>query len=64
MAIPLERLEGKYEILEKLQEGGMGAIYKVRHRLLGEVRVVKVMRSHLQGRQKLLLVTYHIFVLR
>lgn len=49
VAIPLERLEGKYEILEKLQEGGMGAIYKVRHRLLGEVRVVKVMRPHLQG---------------
>ncbi len=53
MAIPLERLEGKYEILEKLQEGGMGAIYKVRHRLLGDVRVVKVMRPHLQGRSDL-----------
>lgn len=45
---PLHRLEGKYEILEKLQEGGMGAVYKVRHRLLGEERVVKVMRPHLQ----------------
>ena len=45
MAIPLAKLEGKYEILEKLQEGGMGAIYKVRHRLLGEARVVKVMRT-------------------
>lgn len=46
---PLERLEGKYEILEKIQEGGMGAIYKVRHRLLGEERVIKVMRPHLQN---------------
>jgi len=36
--------EGKYEVLEKLREGGMGAIYKVRHRLLDQVRVVKVMR--------------------
>ena len=37
-------LEGKYEVLEKLHEGGMGAIYKVRHRLLDEIRVIKVMR--------------------
>ena len=49
MAIAIQRLEGKYEILEKIQEGGMGAIYRVRHRLLGEERVVKVMRPHLQG---------------
>lgn len=48
MARPLEQLEGKYEILEKIQEGGMGAIYTVRHLLLGEVRVVKVIRPHLQ----------------
>ncbi len=39
--------EGKYEIIEKLSEGGMGAVYKVRHRLLDEVRVIKVMRPHL-----------------
>ncbi len=37
-------IEGKYEILGKMAEGGMGAIYKVRHRLLDEIRVVKVMR--------------------
>ena len=43
-AIPLRRIEGKYEILGKLREGGMGAIYKVRHRLLEEIRVIKVMR--------------------
>ncbi len=47
MATPLAKLEGKYEILEKIREGGMGAVYKVRHRLLEEVRVVKVMRPHL-----------------
>jgi tRNA A-37 threonylcarbamoyl transferase component Bud32 len=45
MALPLPQLDGKYEILEKLREGGMGAIYKVRHQLLDEVRVVKVMRA-------------------
>ena len=39
-------IEGKYEILAKIKEGGMGTIYKVRHRLLDEIRVVKVMRPH------------------
>ncbi len=42
MALLNEQIEGKYEILGKLREGGMGAVYKVRHRLLDEVRVVKV----------------------
>ncbi len=46
-ALPLQRIEGKYEILEKLREGGMGAIYKVRHRLLDEIRVIKLMRQQL-----------------
>jgi len=39
-------IEDKYEILAKLSEGGMGAIYKVRHRLLDEVRVIKVVLRH------------------
>ena len=46
-AIPHRHIEGKYEILQKLREGGMGAIYKVRHRLLDEVRVIKLMRPQL-----------------
>ena len=44
MILRNEQIDGKYEILAKLREGGMGAIYKVRHRLLDEVRVVKVVR--------------------
>jgi serine/threonine protein kinase len=43
----LAHLEGTYEVLGKLKEGGMGAVFKVRHRLLGELRVVKVMRPQL-----------------
>jgi len=45
VALLNEHIDGKYEILGKLREGGMGAIYKVRHRLLDEIRVVKVIRS-------------------
>lgn len=44
LALLQEQIEGKYEILDKIREGGMGAIYRVRHRLLDEIRVVKVMR--------------------
>jgi serine/threonine protein kinase len=46
--LPATIIEGKYEILAKIKEGGMGAIYKVRHRLLDEIRVVKVMRPQLE----------------
>lgn len=45
MALLSEQIDGKYEILGKLREGGMGSLYKVRHRLLDEVRVVKVIRA-------------------
>jgi len=51
--IPMGHLEGKYEILGKLREGGMGAIYKVRHRLLDEICVIKLMRPHLVGDEEL-----------
>lgn len=34
-------IEAKYEILSKMGEGGMGSVYKVRHRVFQDVRVVK-----------------------
>jgi serine/threonine-protein kinase len=49
MSGAFEHIHGKYEVLAKIKEGGMGAIYKVRHRLLGETRVVKVMKPQLEG---------------
>ncbi len=38
-----------YDVVGKLGEGGMGAIYRVRHRLLEQERVVKILRPHLGG---------------
>jgi len=43
-----EAFTDKYEILEKIGQGGMGAVYRVRHRLLDEMRVIKVIRSPLE----------------
>ncbi|MEM7585981.1 MAG: serine/threonine-protein kinase [Acidobacteriota bacterium] len=56
MSLLLPDIEDKYDVLHKLGEGGMGAVYKVRHRLLDELRVIKVIqpqhaqRSSLQER--------------
>ncbi len=47
------KIDPKYEIVKKLREGGMGAIYLVRHRLLDELRVVKVLRSQLVAEEDL-----------
>ena len=38
----LQHLSNQYEFLGKLSQGGMGSIYKVRHRALEEMRVIKV----------------------
>jgi len=34
-------IEAKYEVLAKMGEGGMGSVYKVRHRVFGDIRVIK-----------------------
>lgn len=53
MLIGIREIEEKYEILAKLGEGGMGAIYKARHRLLDELRVIKIIRPQLQSDEDL-----------
>ncbi|MBZ0090452.1 MAG: serine/threonine protein kinase, partial [Thermoanaerobaculia bacterium] len=53
MTEPLLDFDPRYEILDKIHEGGMGAIYRARHRLLGVVRVVKVLRPELAASDEL-----------
>ncbi|MEA2561547.1 MAG: hypothetical protein QOH06_3051 [Acidobacteriota bacterium] len=40
-----ESIEEKYQILERIGQGGMGAVYKARHRLLDQERAIKVIRT-------------------
>ncbi|MEM7356630.1 MAG: serine/threonine-protein kinase, partial [Acidobacteriota bacterium] len=46
------KVPGKYEILEKIHQGGMGDIYRVRHRLLEIERVIKMIRPQLASEDK------------
>lgn len=52
VSFPFKSAEEKYEILHKLGEGGMGAVYQVRHRLLGEMRVVKIVHAAHAGNER------------
>jgi serine/threonine protein kinase len=45
---------GNYDLLEKIAEGGMGAIYKARHRQSGQVVAIKIMPPHMAGNNVLL----------
>ncbi len=49
MSLALTRINDQYETVAKIKQGGMGEIFKVRHRLLDEIRVVKVLHSELEG---------------
>jgi serine/threonine protein kinase len=47
MTVLSPELESTYEVLDAMG-GGMGAVYKVRHRLFGEIRIIKVMQAALK----------------
>jgi eukaryotic-like serine/threonine-protein kinase len=47
MGVLAPEIEATYEVLGKMGEGGMGAVYKVRHRFFDEIRVIKVMQGQL-----------------
>ena len=45
---------GNYDLLEKIAEGGMGAIYKGRHRDGGQFVAIKIMPAHMASNPILL----------
>jgi serine/threonine protein kinase len=49
MTVLAKEIEATYEVLSKMGEGGMGAVYKVRHRFFDEVRVIKVMQAEMEA---------------
>ena len=53
LSLPRNVIEGKFEVLHKISEGGMGEVYKVRHILLDQPFVIKVIRPQHKGDQDL-----------
>jgi serine/threonine protein kinase len=49
MSLLSPELESTYEVLAELGAGGMGAVYKVRHRVFNDLCVIKVMLANLQA---------------
>ena len=44
---------GSYEVIAKIAEGGMGAVYRAQHRLIGKPAAIKVILPELSANQEL-----------
>ncbi|MBV8519405.1 MAG: protein kinase [Acidobacteria bacterium] len=53
MSTVLDEIAERFDVLAKLGEGGMGCVYKVRHRDLDEVQIVKTLQAHLSTNEGL-----------
>ena len=49
----LPEIDSRFDVLAKLGEGGMGCVYKVLHRDLNEVQIVKTLQAHLSANEAL-----------
>src|SRR5499427_7799442 len=46
---PGQVLDGKYEVLDKIGEGGMGEVWRARHLHLDEIRIIKITKPDPAG---------------
>src|SRR5580658_3560056 len=44
---PGSQVFGDYEVISRIAEGGMGTVYKGRHRVTGELVAIKVLSPHM-----------------
>jgi serine/threonine protein kinase len=51
---PLVQAVGNYDLVEKIAEGGMGMVFKGRHRVSGEFVAVKILSPQMAGNEILL----------
>ncbi len=51
---PALQTVGNYDLLEKVADGGMGSVYKGRHRETGNIVAIKVVAPHMVGNRVLL----------
>ncbi len=51
---PLAQAVGNYDLVEKIAEGGMGMVFKGRHRESGQIVAVKILSPQMAGNEVLL----------
>jgi eukaryotic-like serine/threonine-protein kinase len=51
---PVLQSIGNYDLIEKVAEGGMGSVYRAKHRETGQMVAIKIMPPHMAGNPVLL----------